>query len=73
MALIKDEILLDHTITTREGVTITFSGVPTRIRRGPNDEEILTHAFSVALRLEQLTRAVASEDPTPGRTVMLEF
>jgi hypothetical protein len=73
MALIEDEILLDHTITTREGITITFPGVPTRVRCGPNDEEILTHAFSVALRLEQLTRTTASEDPTPGRTVTLRY
>jgi hypothetical protein len=72
MSQILNEIKLNYEITTREGVHVTITGVPTRLR-SYEGQEIQTHSMAVALRLEQLVKAVVAQDPTPGREVELEF
>jgi hypothetical protein len=72
MSQILNEVKLNYEIITREGVHVTITGVPTRLR-SYEGEEIQTHSIAVALRLEQLVNAVVAQDPTPGRTVELEF
>ncbi len=72
MSQILNETKMAYTITTREGVTVTITGVPTRIHHYEG-EVIKSHSFGVALRLEELTRRAVELDPTPGRVVELEF
>jgi hypothetical protein len=69
---ILNETKMNHTMKTREGVTVTITGVPTRLHEYEG-ETIKAHSFGVALRLEQLINAVVAQDPTPGREVELEF
>jgi hypothetical protein len=70
---ILNETREDYAIATREGVIVKITGVPTRTRTGFDGEPLKTHSMGVALRLEQLVRAVVAQDPTPGREVELEF
>jgi hypothetical protein len=72
MSQILNETKMAYTITTREGVVVTITGVPTRLHQYEG-ETIKSHSFGVALRLEQLVKAVVAQDPTPGREVELEF
>jgi hypothetical protein len=72
MSQILNETKMAYTITTREGVTVTITGVPTRLHQYEG-ETIKSHSFGVALRLEQLVKAVVAQDPTQGREVELEF
>ena len=72
MSQILNETKMAYTITTREGVIVTITGVPTRLHQYEG-ETIKSHSFGVALRLEQLVKAVVAQDPTPGREVELEF
>jgi hypothetical protein len=72
MSQILNETKMAYTITTREGVVVTITGVPTRLHQYEG-ETIKSHSFGVALRLEQLVKAVVVQDPTPGREVELEF
>jgi hypothetical protein len=73
MSQILNEIKLDYKITTREGVHVTITGVPTHIHHLPDGEEMRPHSIAVALRLESLVRALVAQDPTPGRTAEHEF
>jgi hypothetical protein len=70
MSQILNETKKDHVITTREGVHVTVTGVPTKIRTCEGEE---IHSIGVALRLEQLVKATVAQNPTPGRVVELEF
>ena len=72
MSQVLNEMKMNYEITTREGVHVTITGVPTKIRMYEG-EEIQTHSIGVALRLEQLVKAAVAQDPTPGRVVELEF
>ena len=72
MSQILNETKMAYTITTREGVTVTITGVPTSLHEYEG-EVIKSHSFGVALRLEQLVKAVVAQDPTPGRSVEIEF
>ena len=72
MSQILNETKMAYTITTREGVMVTITGVPTRVHQYEG-ETIKSHSFGVALRLEQLVNAIVAQDPTPGRAVELEF
>ena len=73
MSQILNEVKLDYKFTTREGVHVTITGVPTRLRHAENGEEIQIHGFAVALRLEQLVRALVTQDPTTGKQAQTEF
>jgi hypothetical protein len=66
MSQVLNEVKMDYRITTREGVHVTITGVPTRVRYFEG-EEMQTHSIAVALRLEQLVRAVVAQDPSAGR------
>jgi hypothetical protein len=72
MSQVLNEIKLNYEITTREGVHVTITGVPTRVRTYEG-QELQTHSMAVAMRLEALVRAVVAQDQTPGRSVQLEF
>jgi hypothetical protein len=72
MSQVLNEVKMDYRITTREGVHVTITGVPTRVRYFEG-EEMQTHSIAVALRLEQLVRAVVAQDPSAGRVAKLEF
>ena len=72
MSVLLNETKQNYTITTREGVLVTITGVPTCLHQYEG-ETIKSHSFGVAFRLEQLVKAIVAQDPTPGRTVELEF
>ena len=72
MSQVLNEVKLNYEITTREGVHVTVTGVPTRIRLFEG-QEMQTHSIAVALRLESLVKAIVAQNETPGRTVELEF
>ena len=72
MSQILNETKLDYIITTREVVTVTITGVPTHLHEYEG-ETIRSHSFGVALRLEQLVKAVVAQDGTPGRAIVVEF
>ena len=72
MNVLLNETKQNYTIATREGVLVTITGVPTCLHQY-EDEIIKSHSFGVAFRLEQLVNAIVAQDPTPGRTVELEF
>ncbi len=72
MSQVLNEVKMNYQITTREGVRVTITGVPTRVRYFEG-QEMQTHSIAVALRLEQLVRAVVAQDPNAGRLVELEF
>ena len=72
MSQILNETKMDYTITTREGVTVTITGVPTELHE-LEGQTIKAHGMGVALRLEALVNAAVEQDSTPGRTVELEF
>ena len=72
MSQVLNETKTDYRITTREGVHVTITGVPTRLRFH-DGQPLETHSMAVAMRLETLVRAVVAQDSTSGRTVQLEF
>ena len=72
MSQVLNETKTEYQITTKGGVYVTITGVPTRLRF--YDGQLLeTHSMTVAMRLETLVRAVVAQDPTAGRTMQLEF
>ncbi len=73
MSQVLGEIKMEYDVTTPEGVYVKITGVPTRLRHYENGEELQTHSFAVALRLEALVKAVVAQDPSAGRLVQLEF
>lgn len=72
MSKILNEVKLDYKLTTREGVHVTITGVPTRVRHYEG-QEMQTHSIAVALRFEQLVRALVAQDPTAGKQTQTEF
>jgi hypothetical protein len=73
MSQILNEVRTTYTITSREGVHVTITRVPTRFHQLENGVELKSYSMAVALRLETLVRAAVAQDPTPGATVELEF
>ena len=72
MSQVLNETKTEYQITTREGVHVTITGVPTRLRFHVG-QPLDPYSMAVAMRLETLVRAVVAQDPTAGRTVQLEF
>jgi hypothetical protein len=73
VSVILNETRKDYAITTREGVLVKITGVPTRTRPGFDGEPLDSYSMGVALRIEELTRRAVQLNPTPGATVELEF
>jgi hypothetical protein len=73
MSQVLNEVKMDYTITTRDGVHVTITGVPTRLHHLPDGEVMEGHSIAVALRLESLVKALVAQDPTAGRHAQTEF
>jgi hypothetical protein len=73
MSLIASEVKLEYRRTTKTGVTVIVTNVPTRLTTGPDGEEIKGYSVGVALRLEELVKYALEGHPAPGSVTTLEF
>jgi hypothetical protein len=73
MSLIASEVKLEYRRTTKAGVTVIVTNVPTRLTTGPDGEEIKGYSVGVALRLEELVKYALEGHQTSGGVVTLEF
>ena len=73
MSAVKDEIRMDSSYTTKDGVTVIIRNVPTKFLRDEFGIEHQSHSFTVAMRLEELTNYALELDYTAGVVHHIEF
>ena len=73
MSAVKDEIRMDSSYTTKDGVTVIIRNVSTKFLRDEFGIEHQSYSFAVAMRLEELTNYALELDSTAGVVHHLEF